>query len=85
MNAGLADPSHLASDSAVSVGWEGHDQKEVFRELLMSPACMNSDVADSSGVKLSGEDDDFNSEVRDVWVEIDLNDKPGSLLDSMNA
>ena len=46
---------------------------------------MNSDGAGSSGVKLSGEDEGFFPENGDAWVEIDLNDEPGSLLDSLNV
>ena len=85
MDAGLVDPSYLASDSVASVGWEGHDQRGILRELLMSPVCMNFNVAGSSSVKLSGEDDGFDLEVRDAWVEIHLNDEPDSLLNSLNA
>ena len=51
----------------------------------MPLASMNSDEAGSSGVKFSGEDDDFDPEVRDGWVEINLDDEPRSLLDSLNA
>jgi len=31
------------------------------------------------------EDEDFDPEGGAAWVEIDLDDKPGSLLDSLNA
>jgi len=43
----LVDPSHLAFDLIVSVGWEDHSQRGVFQELLGFPACTNSDGAGS--------------------------------------
>ena len=66
VDAGLVDPSHQASDSVVSLRWDGHDQRGVFRELLRSPACMNSDEAGSSGVKLSEEGEGFDSDGGDA-------------------
>jgi len=46
---------------------------------------MNSDGAGSSGLKLFGKDEGFDPEGEDVWMEIDLDVEPGSLLDSLNA
>ena len=69
MDAGLADPSHLASSV-------GH---------LRSLTYMSSDGAASSGVKFSEEAEGSAPEGRDAWVEIDLDDEPGSLLDFLNV
>ena len=85
VDADLVDLSHLTSDSVVLVGWEGRGQRGVFRDLLGSPACMNSDGAGSSRVKLSEENEGFDPEGGDVWMEIVLDDEPESLLDSLNA
>ena len=52
MNAGLVDPSRLTSDLVVSEDLEGHDQGGVLWDLQMSLACINSDGARSSRVRL---------------------------------
>ena len=85
MDAGLVDPSLLASDLVVSVGLEGHDQRGVIRELRMSVTCIYSDRAGSSGVKLSKEPKGFDPEGGDEGVEINLDDELESLLDFLNA
>ena len=85
MHAGLVDPSRLASDLAVFVGLEGHDQRGVLRELQMSLTFIYSDGVGSSEVKLSEELKGFNSKGGDEKVEMDLNNEPGSLLDFLNA
>jgi len=51
----------------------------------VSPTCMNSDEAGSFREKLFIEDKGFNPEDGNALVEIDLDDEPGSLLDSQNA
>ena len=51
----------------------------------MSPACMNSNGAGSSEVKLSREDEGFDPEGENARVEIDMDDEPRSLLDSLNT
>ena len=45
---------------------------------------MNSDGASSYG-KLSEEDEGFDPKGGVAWVEIELDDKPGSSIDSLNA
>ena len=51
----------------------------------MSPACMNSNEAGSSEVKLSREDEGFDPEGENARVEIDMDNEPKSLLDSLNT
>jgi len=51
----------------------------------MSLACINSDGAGSSRVRLSEEAEVFDPEGGDEKVEVDLDDEPGSLLDFLNA
>ena len=51
----------------------------------MSPACMNSNKTGSSEVKLSREDEGFDPAGENARVEIDMDDEPGSLLDSLNT
>ena len=67
VDASLADPSHLAFGSVVSVPREGRDQRGFFQELLRSSACMISDGTSSLEAKLSREDEGFDHEVRDAW------------------
>jgi len=75
-DAGLVDPSRVASNLVVFVGLEGHDQRGVLRELRMSLACINSDRAGSSEVRLSEEAEGFDPEGGDEGVEVDLDDEP---------
>ena len=67
MDAGLVDPSCLASYSIVSIVLEGH-----LRSLTYI-----SSGAGSSGVKFSEEAEGSDPEAEDAWVEIDLEDEPG--------
>ena len=73
MDAGLVNPSRLALNSIVLVGH------------LRSLTYMNFDGAGSSRVKFFEEDGGSDPEGGDAWVEIHLDDEPGSLLDSLNA
>ena len=79
VDAGPAGPFCPASNSVI------HDQRGALQGLRMSSSRIGFDGAGSSGVELPKEAEDSDSVGGDEEVEIDLNDKPGSLLDSLNT
>jgi len=61
------------------------DQRESFQRLGTSPACIGLEEVCALGEKLPEEIRGSGPGKREAEVGIDLDDKPGSLLDSLNA
>ena len=79
MDVSLANPFCLTSDSVI------RDQQGALRGQKISPARGGFDGPDSSGEEVPEEVERSDLVKGAEEVEIDLDDEPGSLLDSLNA